>query len=234
MKAKTVIPALLCAAALTALAACGGTAPASVSPSSAVSGAAPSATVSASQARSLTAAECAGFEDFIDDVANNGFLASDYSRPQDCDPNLALYNGCGRDVQLTRDEISAAIDVLASEMGESREAAAEIFDTTDHNALSTKTINSIFAEKLGLSLGELTVPLRWTYLQKYDLYISSHGDTNYYPFDVASGAVTPDGLIVLHLKPHSADLGPQYCAVTLKPSGGSYMFMSNTTGDKPV
>ena len=135
--------------------------------------------------RALTEKELAGFETYLNDVANNGFLCSDYEDVRRADLNEVFYNGAGIGQQPLTDELRRAYE----------EQAGEIM--TDTIRLTTEQIDGFLREKTGYGLEEFENPPDWVYLDTFDVWMTDHGDTNRMGVSCEGGVRETDGTVIL-------------------------------------
>lgn len=150
---------------------------------------------------------------------NYGFLLSEYERPEDIDLNEVLYAGAGLEViSLSEEETEAYLKANTQE---------ELY--TDTTRLSSEQIQAFVLEKTGVSYEDMTIPLSWTYLADYDIYVSEHGDTNYTNYTCVSGRQIAEDTYELDCVPgdyhYPSPLSS--CQLTLKKGENGYQFCSN-------
>lgn len=164
--------------------------------------------------RPLSKEELRIFTNFVNLPENNGFLLSEYAKPEEVDLGEVLYNGAGMEnAPLTEEERSA---YLAEGYG----------IETDITNLSGKQIDAFLQKKLGITLSDSKTGLEdWFYFEGNDCYLQQHGDTNWVRFVCTSGVEVGDGLFVLHCK--AADDAVPDCMLTLQKADDSCRFVFN-------
>ena len=164
----------------------------------------------------LSPEELAGFESFLNDVANNGFLCSTYEDVRQADLNEILYNGAGLEQQPLTDELRQAYEAQAG----------EIF--TDTIRLTTAQIDGFLLEKTGYRFADFQPPSWWTYLEEYDIWMTQHGDTNMSGVVCDSGLRSADGMVTLscHI--------PGFLTVTLRETENGYQFVKNESAENTL
>ncbi|MDO4332768.1 MAG: hypothetical protein Q4C58_08790 [Eubacteriales bacterium] len=167
--------------------------------------------------RELSAEELQEFTDFVNEIENNGFLLSQYMRPEEVDLGEALYNGAGMEnAPFTEGERQAYLD-------------AGYTVETDITNLTTKQIDDFLQKKMGISLEDAEYGLDWFYYEEGDCYLFQHGDTNFTFFTCTEGKQVSEDLYVIHCK---SDNDYRYdCMVTLQKAGDSYQFLFNIYED---
>ena len=93
---------------------------------------------------------------------------------------------------------------------------------TDIRKVTTAQAEQRFLEKTGEPLTNLKSRLSWVYLEKYDAYYTEGGDTGMVNVVALSGVKNHDGTYVVNINAGDTDE-----TVTLKKSGGNYLFVSN-------
>lgn len=172
--------------------------------------------------RPLTGDELAYFNEefFNGEYLNirNQFLSSQYESPADMDLFELFYCGTGLPETLSEEE--------------HRLVGSSDVPTTK---LSAEAVNQVLAEYTGLTVSETTgIGLeRFDYLEAYDAYYSSHGDTNYRSqVTISSGERVGD---LLHLYYNDTYFADGWKCVTLKDLGqDTYHFVSNLPAEKPI
>lgn len=163
--------------------------------------------------RELSQEELQEFTDFVNQAENNGFLLSQYGRPEEVDLGAVLYNGAGMEnAPFTEGERQAYLD-------------AGYFVETDITNLTTEQIDAFLREKMGISLADTQYGLDWFYYEDGDCYLFQHGDTNYAFFTCTEGRQVSEDLYVIHCKPDNDFIYD--CMVTLRKAGDSYQFLFN-------
>lgn len=163
----------------------------------------------------LTQEDMAFFTDFMNRTENNGFLQSEYDTPKDVVLEQVFYNGAGVSAHsLTAAEEAAYED----KVGWGTE--------TDVERLTTEELDRFLLSKTGYSYAEMNKPLKWVYLEQYDVYVSDHGDTNWREYQCLGGRIQDDIYeiyyqSVYHQKDDNGGV------LTLRKNGGDYLFVSN-------
>lgn len=165
----------------------------------------------------LSPEELAGFESFLNDVANNGFLCCTYEDVRQADLNEILYNGAGLEQQPLTDGLRQAYEAQAEEI------------STDTVRLTTSQIDGFLLEKTGYGFSEFQPPSWWTYLEEYDIWMTQHGDTNMMGVVCDSGLRKEDGMVVLscHIPGFGNDAGGCALTVTLRETENGCQFAKN-------
>ena len=165
----------------------------------------------------LSQEELAGFESFLNDVANNGFLCCTYEDVRQADLNEIFYNGAGLEQQPLTDGLRQAYEAQAGEI------------STDTIRLTTAQIDGFLREKTGYGFSEFQPPSWWTYLEEYDIWMTQHGDTNMMSVVCDSGVRTTDGMVVLscHIPGYGDGSGGFSLTVTLRETESGYRFVKN-------
>ena len=167
--------------------------------------------------RALTEKELAWFETYLNDVANSGFLCSEYEDVRRADLNEVFYNGAGIGQQPLTDELRRAYE----------EQAGEIM--TDTIRLTTEQIDGFLREKTGYGLEEFENPPDWVYLDTFDVWMTDHGDTNRMGVSCEGGVREADGTVILSC---SVPGNEEYSwisafTVTLEPGEDGFFFRKN-------
>lgn len=164
---------------------------------------------------SLTAEEVRWFnEEFFNsdgDFRRNNFLNCTYEDVKDISIYDIFYN--------------SSEDISKEERNALR--GSEIDFGVDYQKLTVKYIDSILNKYMRITLEKVANPDMdmYLYLEEFDAYFGSHGDTNYSSVKIKSGEVNEDGKIVkLHYL--RTEDGKEYI-VTLLHYEDDYYFMSN-------
>lgn len=150
------------------------------------------------------------FTDFMNRTENNGFLQSEYKTATDVNLNEVFYNGAGVSAHSLSAEEEAAYEEKVSWGIE-----------TDVERLTTEEIDRFLQRKTGYSYAEMNMPLQWTYLEQFDVYVSDHGDTNWRAFCCTGGRVRGDIYEVYYDDVDNDGI------LTLKRNGDDYLIVSN-------
>lgn len=168
--------------------------------------------------------------DTVDNVVglniHNQFLNSLYERPEDIDLYELFYCGTGLDETMS----DAERQLVCSFDPEGEEICP-----TDK--LSVSAINSVLLANTGLTLEQTnqTGLESFTYLEQYDSYYHTHGDTNYFHSVQITAGTREGGTIRLYYPDSSAKYDCDWLCVTLEEqSDGSCWFISNLPSEKPV
>lgn len=189
------------------------------------------------EVQALNGDELAYFNEefFNGDTANNivginirnQFLASLYEKPEDIDLYELFYCGTGTGTTMTQEERQ-----LVGAIGENGE---EICPT---DKLPVSDIDDILLTHTGLSLADTRqVGLaNFMYLEQYNAYYHTHGDTNYMANVVISAGEREGGTIRLYYADGDARYpGCDWLCVTLaEQEDGNYWFVSNLPCEKPA
>lgn len=167
--------------------------------------------------------------DTVDNVVgvniHNQFLTSLYERPEDIDLYELFY--CGTGLRETMSDTERQLVCALDPEGE------EICPT---DKLSVSAISSVLLENTGLTLDQINqIGLEdFTYLEQYDAYYHTHGDTNYF-HGVNITAGEREGKVVRLYYPDSGRYDCDWLCVTLEEQeDGSYWFISNLPSKKPA
>ncbi len=169
--------------------------------------------------RELNRQELQDFTAWMSAEDNYGFLLSEYERPEDIDLSEVFYTGAGLEViSLSEQETAAYLKANAQE---------ELY--TDTTRLSAEQVQAFVLEKTGVSYENMTIPLSWTYLADYDIYVSEHGDTNYTNYTCVSGRQIAEDTYELDCVPgdYRSPSLLSSCQVTLQKGESGYQFCSN-------
>ncbi|MBP3577255.1 MAG: hypothetical protein J6K15_04010 [Lachnospiraceae bacterium] len=145
------------------------------------------------------------------DFKRNNFLNCTYEDVKDISIYDIFYN--------------SSADISKEERNALR--GSEIDVGVDYQKLTVKFIDSILNKHMRITLDKVANPAmdRYLYLEEFDAYYGSHGDTNYSPVEVKSGEVNEDGTIV-KLRYLRTEDRKEYI-VTLLHYYDDYYFMSN-------
>lgn len=166
--------------------------------------------------RLLTEGELRGFEEYLNQSDNYGFLLSDYRTPEFIDLNEVFYSGAGLEqTPLTEEEMSLYLQTAGQ---------PELY--TDLVRLSTEQINGFLSEKTGLTLDRIKTGLGWIYLPQYDRYYAEHGDTNMRSFFCPKGEVEGENYRIWCISDGYSQFNLE-SIVTLKKESSGYRFLSN-------
>lgn len=162
--------------------------------------------------RELSAEELREFTDWVNQKENNGFLLSEYTKPEEVNLNEVFYNGAGIEEEpLSKEEEKAYV---------SKVGAIE----TDITKLTSAQIEEFLQKKMGISFQEVENSLDWLYLEEFDSYISQHGDTNQTVFFCTDGSQLEDNYFELHCRSENDYI---HSILTLKKAEDSYLIVSN-------
>lgn len=165
---------------------------------------------SMAETRELTEKELKEFEEYFNDMENNGFLVATYENPKEIDLDEVLYvNSIGK--ELTKQEENDYMHRMNIE---------EMY--TDCTKYPKSDINNLLKEKLGISLNDVKTDFTYVYMQKYDAYFNMHGDTNYLPVKCTSGIINNYGMCIVNYKMDTTER-----TVTMKKENDKYIFVSN-------
>lgn len=163
----------------------------------------------------LTPEDITFFTDFMNSTENNGFLQSEYDTPTDAVLEEVFYNGAGVSTHSLTAEEEAAYEEKVPWGIE-----------TDVERLTTEELDRFLLKKTGYSYAEMNSPLKWTYLEQFDAYISDHGDTNWREYRCLGGRIQCDIYEIYYQAVYhqNDDNGG---VLTLRKNGGDYLFVSN-------
>jgi hypothetical protein len=169
----------------------------------------------------LTPYERAYFSEYFCKRINNGFLLSEYSQPSQIELNALFYNGAGiayTKYDLDEEEINAYLKAINAER-----------TYLDLIKLTSKQIDDLLKDKMGISYEDVSYKLGWIYLEDYDSYYAEVGDTIYSTLYCVDGYKTEGGVYTLHcVNPFSDGQPVDECVVTMqKTEEGKYLFVSN-------
>lgn len=145
---------------------------------------------------------------------NNGFLCSEYERPQDADLAEIFYTGAGLpDASNLTAELKAAY-----------EKAVGLEIQTDMTWVDGAMADAFLQNKCGTALKYHLKGLQhWTYLPESDVYLFQHGDTHYRLITVLKAIQTKDTATVTYTREDA----PETWTVTLNRVDGRWNFVSN-------
>ena len=153
----------------------------------------------------------------------NQFLSSTYSRPEEIDLFELFYCGTGEDYSMAEEELA--------QVGAFDTNGEQICPTTK---MPVSAMNEVLQTYLGLTLEQTDkVGLdNFAYLEEYDAYYNTHGDTNYRTgLQLAAGE--RDGNRV-RLYYEDTFYGDGWKCITLLDDGdGNYRFLSHLHCEKP-
>ena len=174
--------------------------------------------------RALSGEELSYFNEefFNSDTAginiHNQFLTSLYDCPEDIDLYELFYCGTGMAVSMTEEEEALVCN-----------------DICPTDKLPVSAMNEVLLKNTGLSLDQTRrygLP-NFTYLEQYDAYYHTHGDTNYFAGVVIAAGEREGDTIRLYYSGGLSASG--WSCVTLEAQAdGSYWFVSNQPAEKPA
>lgn len=167
------------------------------------------------KARKLTKEELKEFEDYFNDFENNGFLVTEYAKPEEVDINYVLYSN-----SIAEDLSAEEMDEYSNMMGWASELDGP---PTQCFKYKKEDINELLKNKMNISLDDLEIKLEYSYISKYDAYFDIHGDTIYMPVEVISGEINNEGLYIIKYT-----MNEEEKTVTMKKVEDNYLFVSNT------
>ena len=172
-------------------------------------------------AEKLSAAEIENINDNIT-VDYNGFFLCDYCCPEMIDWGTVLYNGAGINRDLTGEEY----DNFTSEYGEVM---------TGITAIDEDALNDYIKKTSGSDLAHSLIGLDWSYLYKYKVFCSAHGDTNYMPVTVTGGEKDGNIYTIEYYKWDSiTGADKSYILTAEVKDNGDWLFISNLPKDEPT
>ena len=162
----------------------------------------------------LTKSELDEIESYLNKTENNGFVSpfNTYSNPNEINLHVIFYDA----FTLPQGNSSLSEDELNAYKATGRPG------NTDIRKVTTAQAEQRFLEKTGEPLTNLKSRLSWVYLEKYDAYYTEGGDTGMVNVVALSGVKNHDGTYVVNINAGDTDE-----TVTLKKSGGNYLFVSN-------
>ena len=151
---------------------------------------------------------------------HNQFLTSLYERPEDIDLYELFYCGTGTETSMTEEEKALVCN-----------------DICPTDKLPVSAINEVLLENTGLSLAQtrqIGLP-NFTYLEQYDAYYHTHGDTNYRWNVIITAGEREGDTIRLYYADNDSRYSEEWLCVTLAAqANGSYWFLSNRPAKKPA
>ncbi len=167
----------------------------------------------------LTRNELDIIEDNFNTVKYNGFLHCQFDDPTELDLNEVFYNGAGIDKEGDRGKIQRA---YLKEVGEE-----EILG--DLTVLGRDDIDDFLMSTTGYDYVQMMYPLDYVYLDKYDVFVLEHGDTNFSNFKAVSGTVQGDLYTVQYSTVDwDGAVNDDLSEVIFTADGDDYCFKSNT------
>lgn len=182
------------------------------------------------EVKALTGDELAYFnEEFFnrDTDIRNQFLTSLYEKPEDIDLYELFYCGTGVGTTMTGEErqLVCAFDENGEEICPTDKLPVSAMDEV---LLANTGLNLMETRQIGLE--------NFTYLEQYDAYYHTHGDTNYRANVIISAGEREGGTIHLYY----ADNDARYpdcdwlCVTLAEQTDGTYWFVSNLPCEKPT
>ncbi len=160
--------------------------------------------------------DLAQIEKMLNSASCNGFLQCEYNKPADIFWNEVLYNGC----DICKNQLSAKEKEQYVAAGGSSEPLGEIF------VFKKKDVTDFVKKMTGEDYSRATHPLTWIYLDKADIYVNEHGDTNFDPVKCVSGNITDGIYEIFYEKNFSGNNKPTFRA-RFKKDKDVYNFISN-------
>ncbi len=182
------------------------------------------------EVQALTGDELAYFnEEFFNNNTDirNQFLTSLYKKPEDIDLYELFYCGTGVGAAMTEEErqLVCAFDENGEEICPTDKLPVSAMDEV---LLASTGLNLMETRQIGLE--------NFTYLEQYDAYYHTHGDTNYRANVIISAGEREGGTIRLYY----ADNDARYpdcdwlCVTLAEQTDGTYWFVSNLPCEKPT
>lgn len=168
------------------------------------------------QPETLTEQEISMFTEFIQDMANYGFLLSDYGSAEFVDLGEVFYSGAGIAEEMTEEDVSAYL----------RETGFEEMNT-DCVKLSKDQIDQFLLKKIGITLDEVQTDFAWVYVEENDAYYQEAGDTNYVRYHCTKGTKDGDRYTLLFEPEDDGSGFYKSCETVLEENDGDYQFISN-------
>lgn len=171
------------------------------------------------EADKLTWFETEFFNNRDNDIVNM-FLNCTYKSPKEIDAHAVFEGGCSREINSSVTDAEKAL--LESRCNAMTNFGVQKAPVAEMNKLLQKyarvTLDEVDKSKLE----------RFYYLEEYDAYYATAGDTNLKTVDILDGWTNTDGTITLVYcdKMNSQDVKDLY-HVTLMEENGSYYFLSN-------
>lgn len=153
-------------------------------------------------------------EDYFNEFGMNNYLNCTYTDPRNADIYEIFYN-------FSEDISAKEMEVLQG---------SEIDFGVEFQKLTTDFLDGVLLYNMGISLEESNkIGLEnYLYLEEFDAYFSSHGDTNYSPIVVLSGVRDEnDNVKLRYLRTED---GKEYI-VTLEANPRGYYFKSNVEAE---
>lgn len=186
--------------------------------------------VTSENSQEMTEEELTTFTKMLNEIENNGFTQSTYSKASEINLNMAFRN-CGSE-EIGEEEKQDLLELLKVESFE-----IPVYKLTEEqvmNSYETKT-----GEKITDS--DIKQRLSWTYSEKYNAYYTMHGDTSFYEVKCISGEKDLNGIYRIVYQAMD-DKGKLYTLengkndlttdidkmiVTIQKNGNNYIFVSN-------
>ncbi|WP_026498003.1 YARHG domain-containing protein [Butyrivibrio sp. WCD2001] len=160
----------------------------------------------------MSAAELRVIEKKLNSIGYYGFLLRSFTDPHYIDWNEVFYTGAGFDQHGATKEVR---DAFLKATGDD-----EIY--TDLTVVSGKDVRDYVKKTTGFDYDEMVNDLDWVYLEKYDLFISEHGDTNMAFVTVNEGMLEDGEYTIIYTNYEGKEYG-----VTFTEENGTYCFKSN-------
>lgn len=169
----------------------------------------------------ISKTDLAEIEKTLNSASYNGFLQCEYNKPADIFWNEVLYNGC----DICRNKLSAKEKELYVAAGGSSEPLGELF------IFKKSDVEGFVKKMTGEDYSRATHPLTWIYLDKADIYVNEHGDTNFNPVKCVSGNITDGIYEIFYEKDFNGANKPTFRAA-FKKDKGIINFISNEWYEK--
>ena len=172
----------------------------------------------------VSARELRELSDRANSIAENGFFQTTFSRPQEIDWNEALYNGAGIDCEPSEAALAEYKWYYEDEDWDCPIVCVD--DAALREFAWKKTLTSYSEAEKQL----------WTSWYETDgCFLTSHGDTNFYPITLSRA--TSDGEIcrLYYERPDYANFvwEPAPFVMTLRVRDGEWQYISNVRADAP-
>ena len=175
-----------------------------------------------SGAHEFTADEIAEWNDYFEDIGNNGFMAAQYSDIRQIDLDQVFHNGAGINEVRSQQDID---DYLAFSGNE------ELM--TDLIVLKKSKVDAFLKKKTGMTYDDFLAAGNqgfFEYDEATDKFYAEVGDTSYCPFKVTSGRLSEDNMITLEYETNPEYNYNDYTTtgvMRMKLVNGSPLFVSN-------
>ncbi len=168
----------------------------------------------------LSKDDLAKIEKDFNSAAYNGFLQSRYTGPEYISWHEVFYNGAGVRHEITQEETQLYLTTVG---------APELFG--DLVAVKKADAEDFIKKSSGKDAKSAKRPLDWLYLDKADIYVYEHGDTNYTEIRSISGNVT-DGIYSYYYDKSSMGTEGVVYRARFKKDKDGYVFISNEWFDE--